>query len=101
MSSALPGAPRHVVGAPRLVTRTPRCPHVHAKFSTALRGVPTPITITPMLLLYQSSEIPATVEAGQNALLEFDTLLKLTHLSLHSTYSQTLLETSSDKKTFF
>jgi len=39
---------------------------------------------------------PVTLKAGRNALLGSDPLLKLTHLSLHSTSSQTLLEASSD-----
>jgi hypothetical protein len=43
-----------------------------------------------------SPVLPVTLKAGKNALLWFDTLLKLTHLSLHSTSSQTLLEASSD-----
>ena len=43
-----------------------------------------------MVLLYQSSEIPVTLKSGRNALLGSDTVLKLTHLSLHSTSSQTL-----------
>jgi len=70
------------------------------KFSPALRGVPNRLTITPMELLYQSSEIPGSLKAGRNALLGSDTLLKLTHLSLHSTCTQTLLEYSSDYNTF-
>jgi len=90
------GAPRFVVGAPRFVVGAPRRSRVHAKFSLALRGVPKLITITHMVLLYQSSEIPDTLKAGRNALLGSDTLLKLTHRSLHSTSSQTLLESSSD-----
>ena len=69
---------------------------VHPKFSPALRCVPKRITITPMVLLYQSSEIPGTLKAGRNALLGSDTLLKLMLLSLHSTSSQTLLESSRD-----
>jgi len=39
--------------------------------------------------------LPITLQAGRNALLGSDTLLKLTHLSLHSTSSLTLLEASS------
>jgi hypothetical protein len=66
------------------------------KFSAALRAVPKPITVTLMVLLYQSSEIPDTLKAGRNAFLGSDTLQKLTHLSLHSTSSQTLLEASGD-----
>ena len=96
LSQVLPGAVRLVVGAPRLVSGTPRCSQVDPKFSPTLRGVPKPIIITPMALLYHSSEIPVTLKAGRNALLGSDTLLKLTHLSLHSTFSQTLLEASSD-----
>jgi len=68
--------------------------------SLALPGILKPITITPMLLLYSSSEIPVTPKAGRNALLQSDTLLKLTYLSLHSTSSQTLLGAPSDKNTF-
>jgi len=89
-----------VAGAPRLVVGTPRSSQVHSKFSPALRGVPKPITITPMVLLCQSSEIPVTLKAGWNALLGSPTLLKLTHLSLHSISSQTLLEACSYYNTF-
>jgi hypothetical protein len=92
----LVGARRLVAGAPRLVAGAPRCSQVHPKLSPALRGVLKLITITRMVLLYQSSEIPVTPKAGQNSLLGSDTLLKLTHLSFHSTSSQTLLEASSD-----
>ena len=95
------GVPRLVVGAPRLVAGARRCSQVHPKFFPAHRGVLKLITITPMVLLYQSSEIPLTPRAGRNALLGSNTLLKLTHLSLHCTSSQTLLETSSDYNTFF
>jgi hypothetical protein len=69
---------------------------VHPKFSLAHRGVPKLITITPMVLLYQSSEISVTLKASRNALQQSNTLPKLTHLSLHSTFSQTLLEASRD-----
>jgi hypothetical protein len=94
------GTPRLVVGAPRLVTGAPRCSQVHLKFSPALRDVLKLITITPMALLYQSSEIPVTLKAGRNAILLYDTHLKLTYLSLHSTSSQTLLEASREENTF-
>jgi hypothetical protein len=93
---ALPDAPRLVVSAPRLVAGAPRGFQVHPKFSLAIRDIPKPIPNTPLVLLYQSSEIPVPLKAGRNALLWFDTLLKLLHLSLHSTSSQTLLETFSD-----
>jgi len=90
------GAPRLVIGAPKLVAGVPRCSQVHPMFSPALLGVFKLLTITPMVLLYQSSEIPVTPKAGWNAFLRSYTLLTLTHLSLHSTSSQTLLEASSD-----
>jgi hypothetical protein len=95
-AKSLINTPRLVVGAPRFVAGAPRCSQVHPKFSPALRGVPKLITITPMVLLYQSSEISVTLKAGRNALLGSDTLLQLTHLSLHSTSSQTLLEAPRD-----
>ena len=88
--------PKLVAGAPRLVAGTTKCSQVHPMFSLVLRGVLNLIIITPMLLLYQSSEIPVTLKAGRNALLGSDTLLELTHQSFHSTSSQTLLETCSD-----
>jgi len=47
-----------------------------------------------------SPALPATLKAGRNAPLGSDTLLKLTHLSLHSTSSQTLLEASSAANRF-
>jgi len=86
-------------GAPRVVASDPRCSQVHPKFSPALRGVPNLVTITAMVLLYHSLEISVTPNAGRNALLGSDTLLKLTHLSLHSTSSETLLEAPSDWNT--
>jgi len=116
--SLVVGTPRLVVSSPRLVISTSRlfisasrlvvatpsllagassCSHVHPKFSSVLRGVPTLITITPMELLYQSSEIPVTPKASRNALLVSDTPLKLTHLNLHSTSSQTRLDALSNK----
>ena len=87
---------RLVVGAHRLVAAAPRCSRVLPTISPALRGVPKPITIALIVLLYQSSEIPVTMKAHRNALQGSNTLLKLTHLSLHSTSSQTLLEASSE-----
>jgi hypothetical protein len=44
-----------VAGTPRLVAGTLRCSQVYAKFSPALQGIPRLITITPMVLMYQSS----------------------------------------------
>jgi hypothetical protein len=43
-----------------------------------------------------SLALPVSLVSGKNALLGSDTLLKLTHLSLHTTPSQTLLEPPSD-----
>jgi hypothetical protein len=43
-----------------------------------------------------SPVLPVTLTAFRNALLGSDTLLKLMHLGLHSTSSQTLLKASSD-----
>ena len=59
-------------------------------------GAPKLFTTAPMVLPYQSSEIPVTPMAGRNALLGSGSLLKLTLLSLHSASSQTLLEAPSD-----
>ena len=69
LSPALPGVSPAIPGAPRLVVGGPRL-------------------VAPAL--------PVTLKAGRNALLWSDTLLKLTHLSLHSTSSQTLLQASID-----
>jgi len=55
LSPVLPGALRLVVGAPRLVAGAPRCSQVHPKFSPALRGVPKPITITPVAVIRDPS----------------------------------------------
>jgi len=73
ISPALPGAPRLLDGTPRLVAGAPRCSQVHPKFSPVLRGVPKPLTITPMVLLYQSSGIAVTLKASRNALLGSET----------------------------
>ena len=59
-------------------------------------GAPKLITTAPMVLLYQSSEVPVTLKAGRNTLLGSDSLLKLTLLSLHSASSHTLLEAPSN-----
>jgi len=81
-----------VMGAPRVVAGAPRCSDVQVKFSPALRVIARLITIAPKILLYQSSEIPVTLKARRNTLIGSDTLLKLKHLSLHATSSQTLLQ---------
>jgi hypothetical protein len=87
---------RFAASASRLVAATPRCSQVQWKFSPALRGVSNLITITLMILQCQFSEIPVTAKASRNAFWDSDTLLKFTHLSLHSSSSPTLLEASSD-----
>jgi hypothetical protein len=82
--------------APTLIAGTPVCSRVHRMFSPALRWVLTLITITPMLRLYQSSEISVTPKANRNELSWSDTLLTMMQPCLHSTSSQTLLEDSRD-----
>jgi len=67
--------------------------------SPAPRLVLKPITITPMVLLYQSSEITVTLKAGWTAIPGSDTLLKLTIQSSHSTSSQTLMGAPSNWNT--
>jgi len=89
-------APRHVVGANRLVTRASRCSQVHPKFSLLLQSVFELTTITPMVLLDQWCGIPVTLKAGPTALVGSDTLLNLTHLSLYYTSSKTLMEAPSN-----
>jgi len=69
-------------------------------FSLALWGVPKLITNIPVVLLYQSLEIPVTLKACRHGCLRSDTLLYLTHQGLHSTSSQTFLEAPSDQNTF-
>ena len=88
-----PGISQSFLVIPALVLRLSQ---VYPKFSPALQHVPKLITITLMVLLYLSSEIPVTPKAGRNTLLGSDSLLKLTLLSLHSTFSQTLLEAPSE-----
>jgi hypothetical protein len=92
----LVSAPRLVVGAPIVVAGASNRSQMQPKCSLTLRGVPKLITLTALAIQYQSSEISVTPKAGRNALLGSDTLLKLTHLSIHSTSSQTLLEPPRD-----
>jgi hypothetical protein len=68
MSQAIPGLSPALPGPARLVIGTPRL----------------------------VASAPSYSEASRNALLGSDILLKLLHLSLHSTSSQTLLEAPSD-----
>jgi hypothetical protein len=70
--------------------------HVHPKVSPVLQHDTEHITITSIVQLYQSSEIPVTPKASQNALLGSDALLKLSLLSFHSTSTHTLLEAHSN-----
>jgi hypothetical protein len=69
-------------------------------FSPALWGVSRLITLTSTVLLYWLSLIPVTLKASWNTLIGYYTHLKLTHLSLHSISSQTLLEGPNNRKTF-
>jgi hypothetical protein len=93
--------PRIVAGAPRHIGGAPRCSKVHSTLSPAPQRVLIPPTIAPRVLLYESSEIPVTLKASWNEHLGSDTLLKLTHLSLHSTSPKALLEASSDQNALY
>jgi hypothetical protein len=76
----------HVV-SPRLLYGDSRWSQTFRQRSQELRGLSSAL---PGLLL----ALPVTLQASRNALLRFDTLLKLMHLSLRSPSSQTLLEAS-------
>jgi hypothetical protein len=70
-----------------------RCSQVCHQRSLVLPGLSSALPgLSPAL------QVPLKV--GSNALPRSATLLKLTHLSLHSISSQTLLKTCSDKNTF-
>jgi len=87
-------APKIVVGVPRLVVSTPmldvstcrivisaaRCSQLHHNISLVLQNIPKFLTITQIVLLYESAEIPVTQMASPNGLLESDTILTLMHL---------------------
>jgi hypothetical protein len=60
--------------------------------SKMIAGASSIVVSAPKLLL----ALPVTLKACRNGILGSDTLLKLTHLSLHSTSSQTHLEASTD-----
>jgi len=77
-----------------------QCSPVCPMSSPALRDVPHPTAFTHSVLLFPSSWIPVTLKDSRSVLLVSDTLLKLTHLRLHCTSSQILLETSSDSNKF-
>ena len=67
---------------------------------SALQHVLKLFTIMPMVLLYQALEIPVTLKAIRNALLQSDTLLKLTLLSLHFISPDVLPEAPTAKNTY-
>ena len=69
---------------------------VYSMFSLALQCVPKLITIPPMVLLCQSQQIPVTPNAGQNSHLWSYFLQKLILLCSYFTFSQRLLEATSD-----
>jgi len=88
---------------PALPDLSPAFPDVFSELSSlssVLQHVSKLITITHTVLLYQSSEIPVSLNASRHAPLGSDTLLTLTFLSLHHTSSQWLLEASGDKNPF-
>jgi len=78
--------PKEDIVFPRLLYCDSRCSQSCHRRSQVLPGL--------------LSALPVTLKAGRNALPWSDILLKLTHLSLHSTSCQTLLEASSDCNTF-
>jgi hypothetical protein len=90
------GSSRLLAGSLRLVASSLWCFQVHPKLSPVLQGVPKLIIITPMVLMDLASEIPVTLKAGRIVFLGSDTLLQLTYLSVHSTFSQALLHASRD-----
>ena len=96
----LPDAHRFLVSAPHHVTVAPSRSEVHSQFSAALQDFLKRVTITSMVLLNWSLEIPFPLKAGRNTLQGSDTFLKLMHLSLQFTSSQTLLEARRDQNTF-
>jgi len=95
--SSNPGIPQSLRVIPELVRRHSQ---VHPKYCPALRHVPKLITITPMVLMNQSSGFQVTPKAGWNALLGSVTLLKLMLLSIPSISSQILPEVPRDQNTF-
>jgi hypothetical protein len=106
-STVIRGSPRLVIGTQRCCQVSPwrsqasrRFSQVHPTFTPALIGGPKPITITAIAFLFLSSDIPVTMKAKRNALPGCHSLLKLTHQSLHSSSSQTLLEAWSDYNGF-
>jgi len=94
------GIPRHLIGTPALVTSPPRCSQIHADCTPALARILKCVTIPRSGLLYNSSDIPVPMKAGQNALLWSETLRQLMSLGLHSTWLLTVQEAPSDYDTF-
>jgi len=92
----LQGDPRVVGSTLMILISALRYTQVHPKCCTLPQGDPKRMTNAPMILLIQALEIAVTLKAGRNALQVSATLLRLMHLTLHSTPSQTLLEASSD-----
>lgn len=75
MSPALTGSSPALPGDSRLDVEAHGFSQVPPMFSPVLRGVPKAIKITPVVLMYQSSEITASVKAVTNTLLRSNTLL--------------------------
>jgi hypothetical protein len=82
LSPVFPSLLLVVTRAPKLLSGAPKC---YRTYQTHSNGTPD-----------QWAEIPGTLKTGWNARLASDAPLKLTHLCLHSTSWQTLLEASSD-----
>ena len=92
--------PKEDVVFPRLLYCDSRCSQTCSRCSQVCHRRSQVLPGLSSALPGLSLALPVTLKAGRNALLRSDTLLKLTHLSLHSTSSQTLLKASSDKNTF-
>jgi len=88
--------PRWFGDTPRCTQRSLRRSDVNPNISQSLPSYSCISHQRSQYLLHLLSEIPVTLKACRNSLLGSDTLLKLTLLSLHSTSSQIVLESSRD-----
>jgi len=100
ISKRTSSVPKEDVALPRLLDCDSRCSETDRRRSQVCpwrsQVLPGLLSAVPGL----SAAFAVTLKARRNALLGSDTLLKLMHLNLHSTSSQTLLEASSAYNTF-
>jgi len=92
--------PKEDVVFPRLLYCDSRCTQTYCWRSQVCRRRSQVLQCLSSALPGLSPVLLVTLKAGINALLGSDTLLKLTHQSLHSTSSQTLLEAFSAQNSF-